>query len=454
MSLSAPAPPNPYTTANAQAGANRQSMADAAKYNDVNQVTPYGSLNYSGNYDDGTRTMTTSVSPEAQAFIDSQIGYSQNSANAASDRIAQANAMPAFSLGGLPGVRDGAYAPLQDQVQQTQLSKGLSYAPITDSFEKGQGVQYGIGDAGSIQNAIGPQGPIQTGIGGADAATRNNVESALYNRATSRLAPRFDRSRSALETRLTNQGITQGSDAYSREMSDFGQTENDAYQSAIDSSIIGGGQEQSRLFGLGVTQGQFANQAQQQGFEQALGSGQFGNDAQAQYFGQQATRQQAHNAAVGQDYSQNLNAANFSNQANMLKFGQNQAVQQFMNDTAGQQFGMNLAGGQFANDANMAKFGQNETLRQGDMQMRNQMLQEYLTGRNQPLNEAATLMGQSPGVQAPQFGGPARYSPQGVPIGDYIQQNYQTQSANRNAMISALTGMAGMGGAAMIMRPR
>jgi hypothetical protein len=48
-----------------------------------------------------------------------------------------------------------------------------------------------------------------------------------------RLDPRFDRDRDALSTRLANQGIAPGSEAYNREMEGFGQTRNDAFNQLL-----------------------------------------------------------------------------------------------------------------------------------------------------------------------------------------------------------------------------
>jgi hypothetical protein len=48
-----------------------------------------------------------------------------------------------------------------------------------------------------------------------------------------RLNPLFDQRRAATETRLANQGIYKGSEAYDREFSNFGQQENDAYNQLL-----------------------------------------------------------------------------------------------------------------------------------------------------------------------------------------------------------------------------
>ena len=84
----------------------------------------------------------------------------------------------------------------------------------------------------------------------ADAAARQQTIDSLYGQFTSRLDPRFQQDQTALETQLQNQGLSTGSEAYNQAMESFGRTKNDAYTSAQNQAVVGGGAEQSRLFGL------------------------------------------------------------------------------------------------------------------------------------------------------------------------------------------------------------
>jgi hypothetical protein len=68
---------------------------------------------------------------------------------------------------------------------------------------------------------------------------RQNVEDSLYNRATSRLDPEFNTQEDQLRTRLANQGITEGSEAYTNSMRDFNFAKNDAYSNARNTAISG-----------------------------------------------------------------------------------------------------------------------------------------------------------------------------------------------------------------------
>ena len=84
-------------------------------------------------------------------------------------------------------------------------------------------------------------------------ADRARTEEALF----SRMNPKLQQDRAALETQLSNQGIKLGSAAYDRAMNNFGQQSNDARMAAI----LASGQEQSRLAELARQSAGFGNAA-------------------------------------------------------------------------------------------------------------------------------------------------------------------------------------------------
>jgi hypothetical protein len=100
-----------------------------------------------------------------------------------------------------------------------------------------------------------PDAPeLQTEIGANDfSADRQRVEEALF----ARQEPQFARDRAAMETRLANQGVTQGSQAYMNAMDELNRSVTDARMQ----TVLAGGQEQSRLFGMDQAKGQFHNSA-------------------------------------------------------------------------------------------------------------------------------------------------------------------------------------------------
>lgn len=179
-------PPAPdYTgAANATAEGNLENSRIATKTNRVNTYTPYGSLTYSQN-------------PNDQDSWNSYVNLSP-------DQQALLN-------------------------QQNRTSTGL--AALQD-----QGTQRVSGQMGQGWNdAALPQNTFNPGETGQDAIMR-------------RLQPQFDRDQSALENKLQNQGITQGSEAYKDAQDQFGRTKNDAYsQAALQGISLG---QQGRQQGL------------------------------------------------------------------------------------------------------------------------------------------------------------------------------------------------------------
>jgi hypothetical protein len=65
-----------------------------------------------------------------------------------------------------------------------------------------------------------------------------------------------------LNSSLAAQGITQGSEAYNRELQNFNNSRNDAYSSAMNDAITGSDDAMQRLFNMGL-------QARQQGVNEA-----------------------------------------------------------------------------------------------------------------------------------------------------------------------------------------
>lgn len=204
---------------------------------------------------------------------------------------------------------------------------------------------------GPIQNSIQSPGQIQqgldyshlTGLPGASdlSADGQRVADAQYQKQTAYLDPQFQNSQKQQDAQLANQGIYQGSEAYKNASDEMARNKEFSYGQARDSAILAGGNEQSRLFGLGLqsrqqgqneanTQGAFANSAQQQGFEQNSAQGAFANAAQAQNFQQgqqnatlsdQARQQGLQEAAYTRQLPLNeYNALRSSSQVQMPQF--------------------------------------------------------------------------------------------------------------------------------------
>jgi hypothetical protein len=76
-----------------------------------------------------------------------------------------------------------------------------------------------------------------------------NVSNALYNQATSRLDPQWQKTDTQTADMLANQGIVPGTAAYDHAMQDSSMAKNDAYTSAQNSATAAAEQAASQLFG-------------------------------------------------------------------------------------------------------------------------------------------------------------------------------------------------------------
>ena len=100
--------------------------------------------------------------------------------------------------------------------------------------------------------------------------SRENVESAVFERQRGLLDPVFARQERALEQRLANQGIPFGSEAFDDAFQQFNTSRNEAFSNAALDAISAGGAEQSRLFGQALSNANLQNLARGQGIDERL----------------------------------------------------------------------------------------------------------------------------------------------------------------------------------------
>lgn len=234
-SSKAPAAPDPVATANAQTQSNKDTALYNAGINRPDQYTPYGSqtYNYLGNNADGSPHYRSDINftPLGQSIFDQQ----------------------------------------QQQDKQLNDISGQSMDRVKNSMSQ----DFDTSSLPGMQSHV-EGGNIQKSLPGADnfSADRQRVEDAMY----SRLNPQFDRSQQGLDAKLANQGIMQGSEAWKNAQDDLSRERNDARMQ----TILAGGNEQSRLFGLNREAGEFANNAQQQQFGQGLTNANLANNVHSQ----------------------------------------------------------------------------------------------------------------------------------------------------------------------------
>ncbi len=102
----APAAPDPQQTAAAQASANKEAVLESAKVNQINEVTPYGNVSYTGSIGDPDRTRITSLSDPQQRQLDQKNQLAELLGGAALDRAGQVPGAPFALPDNSPTLRD------------------------------------------------------------------------------------------------------------------------------------------------------------------------------------------------------------------------------------------------------------------------------------------------------------------------------------------------------------
>ena len=238
---SAPAAPDYSAAARETAAGNLDAARVATAANRVNQVTPYGNLDYKQTgtdpYGNPTWTATTSLSDVGQQLLNNQNRTS-------------------LGLG----------SAINAQLGQVQDVMGQGFNPQT--------------------------APITTNVGQANLQTTPDYQGGMagWDRANQllmqRLQPQMDIQQKTLDAKLANQGVVAGTEAYNRAKMGLGLQQNDLLNQAQLSGLQAG----NTLFQQGMQGAQFGNQAQQQLLTNQLANANLGNQAQQQQFNQALTQ--------------------------------------------------------------------------------------------------------------------------------------------------------------------
>lgn len=237
MGKSAPSPPpapDPVATANAQAASNAQTAMLQAELNRVNTYTPYGNIVYSRVPSAGTTTSTGGTGTDYSS-------YSNPHGRGGGGYVSEDGANYQYQPGQNMWRADITLAPAQQQLLDLQNAARIKY---------GQAGNEAIDRVTQIMGSpVDFSGLPQINDGVTD---RKRVEDALF----SRMQPQLDYQRNALDTRLRNQGLTPGSDAWNKAWQEYSTSENDARLATIGAA----GSEQQRLYNMSADQRQRALQ--------------------------------------------------------------------------------------------------------------------------------------------------------------------------------------------------
>lgn len=302
----APDAPDPYKTAEAQGAMNAETARLTATLNRANQYTPFGSQTWSqgGSWDQagydaameawraavGQTQPVANPNPMSQDELMHELLFGPLAGRSRSDSVQMYNNSRMLS----PSIRE----PTREEFGYNPdlWSSRIELDPRLQSLLDSN-IELQQGMVGAQQGALGNvnqlfSSPMPQMAGGrfdglldltnqrlsdlysqdfnynslgampvADEALRQRIENALYERMTGRLDPMYAQRESDLNSRLAAQGITQGSDAYGSEWGILGRDRNDAYANAMLDSILAGGQEMQRQFGMDMA-------ARQQGMQE------------------------------------------------------------------------------------------------------------------------------------------------------------------------------------------
>jgi hypothetical protein len=225
-----PTPPDPAATAAAQTASNKETAYWNAVLNNVNQVTPYGNLTYKQT--GGGKTYNTDAynkALETWSSTPSQMTPQTTYSGGPGQRTTMVD-----SRGAAPKLEDFFTGESPPQFTST-IELSPEQKAIYDSQTRSQGQLSTLGEEqiGRIRNSVSTpfsfEGvPDAFSAEDAQTASRRGEEALM-----SRLDPQFARDEEALRTRLINQGIGQGSQAYNTEFDRFNQARNDARSQAI-----------------------------------------------------------------------------------------------------------------------------------------------------------------------------------------------------------------------------
>jgi hypothetical protein len=190
-----PQAPDPRVVAGAQTQQNRDSAGYNAALNRIDTYSPAGSQEYTNTGIDPTTgapmyRQDIKLDPQLEQLYRGQLGQNQQLQGAEGNLVSQIGNMQPFSLSGLPNLP-------------------TNY----DDLRKSQG-------------------------------------DALYNQQAAFLDPQFKQGEDALRSRMANQGIVEGTEAYTNAMGDFNRGKEFSYGQARDKAITGAGQEADRAFGM------------------------------------------------------------------------------------------------------------------------------------------------------------------------------------------------------------
>ncbi len=139
-------------------------------------------------------------------------------------------------------------------------SNYLNYLQNYDTSNYDNSVKNMTSQAYGLSQQLGNRPGYVYSVDGSDAA-RQRMEKATYQSAMQNIMPYYEQRRSDLNTRLQNQGLSVGSEAYQRAMNDLEKSQNESVNQASYQSISAGQDAFNNSLQNAVTSADFTNTA-------------------------------------------------------------------------------------------------------------------------------------------------------------------------------------------------
>ena len=299
------------------AAGNLANLREQTKLNRVNQKTPFGDMLWHGTQGQPGYGQELRLTPNQQAIFDAQEEqqFQRQSAGAGlTDRMWVDMQRPDNYYDNLPEVAGTPNVPTygNDLGQYGQLDQLGDYGQLSQLQNQGRlGMLSEWGnmpdpDASGIGQNLGPEGQAagvqdRMGAGGQSGYDPRFAQQA-FDRQMSLVSPRQEQNLESLEVSLRNQGLTPGSEAYDRAMTDLRNQQGEETNRLSADAVGIGRAEQQAEFGRGMQNNQF---------DLSAGGQRFGQEAQrAQFLDQQRAARMAEQSGA---FDARLNAASWMN---------------------------------------------------------------------------------------------------------------------------------------------
>lgn len=404
-------------------------------------------------YGDTQWTQTTTLTPEAQAALDSQMQMQQGRSDIANSLMPQAQEAittpidyDSFSAMGTTPTASN----FQTYDNAIPAMQTMGSAPILDNMDM-EGLYRS--DPFAAQNLPNVDAFRTTEVPNTPEFNEQYVRQ-MFDKNMEFMRPDMMAQQNALDAKLAAQGIGQGTKAWENAQRRMGdQQYRDKTQALNNAFGLGSQMYQNQLAGDAQTFNQNFNQ------NQAIFNNQLSANRNA-FDQQNATWNNNYNLQNSQ-FNQRLGMANFNNAARLAQNNAQLANRGFNNNIAANQFAMQNQQIAANNAIQQQQFAQQQQIATYQNQLRQQQIAEAQQRQLQPLNNINALMtGQQVGMPSmPSFNTagaaqPVNYLGAAQMQGQYNLAQQQMDNASANSLMGGAFSLGGKLGSAALLSDR